>query len=308
MTFADPLFLVLLLLVPALAALAWWRARTGEAGLLFSDIRAASDVEPTIWARLGWLPTALGLAALALGIVALARPQARDVQRERFTEGIDIALVLDVSPSMEADDFQPNRFEAAKAVAAEFVDGRISDRIGLVVFAAEAYTQAPLTLDYDFLKQMLAEVQMGLLEQGTAIGTAIATAVNRLRDSEAESKVIILLTDGENNRGEIDPATAAEVAQALDVRIYTIGVGSDQGRIPGPFGSLFGGTAVPLDETVLRQIAQQTGGRYFRATDRDALRAIYEEIADLEKTELQERTFEEVEERYAWFLARLLGC
>ncbi|MEM8560227.1 MAG: VWA domain-containing protein, partial [Bacteroidota bacterium] len=207
MTFAHPWLLVLLLAVPLLA---WLGLRRTQAGLLFSETAAAEGVPPTPWARLAWLPGALLLAALALGIVALARPQERDVTREQFAEGIDIVLVLDISTSMKADDFYPNRFQAAKAVAAEFIDGRLSDRIGLVVFAAQAYTQAPLTLDYGFLKQMLTDVRMGVIEDGTAIGTAIATASARLRDADAASKVMVLLTDGQNNRGEIDPATAAE--------------------------------------------------------------------------------------------------
>ena len=300
MTFAHPGFLLLLLAVPLLGWAAWRRAQRRPAGLLFSSTAAAEGAPRSLWARLGWLPTALRLAALTLFVLAMARPQERNAVRETFAEGIDIALVLDISTSMRAEDFIPNRFEAAKAVAAEFIDGRQSDRIGLVVFAAQAYTQAPLTLDYDFLKAMLREVRMGQIEDGTAIGTALATGVDRLRDSEAASKVIILLTDGQNNRGEIDPATAAEVAEAIGVRVYAIGVGSTTGGRGGPFG--LGGPVGQVDEAVLQRVAQTTGGRYFRATDREALRAIYDEISELERTEIQERIYVDVDERYALFL------
>ncbi|MEO1074559.1 MAG: VWA domain-containing protein [Bacteroidota bacterium] len=302
MTFAYPWLLLLLLAVPVLA---WLGRRRATAGLLFSETTAAEGVPPTLWARLAWLPGALLLGALALGIVALARPQERDVTREQYAEGIDIVLVLDVSTSMKADDFYPNRFQAAKAVAAEFIDGRLSDRIGLVVFAAQAYTQAPLTLDYGFLKQMLAEVRMGVIEDGTAIGTAIATGTARLRDADTPSKVMVLLTDGQNNRGEIDPGTAAEVAEALGVKIYAIGVGSEMGgvvRQQAPFGGTRRVPALQVDEETLRAVAEKTGGRYFRARDAEALRQIYAEISELERTEIQERVYVDVDERYPLFL------
>ena len=251
------------------------------------------------------------LGALALGTVALARPQDRDVTVERSAEGIDIALVLDISTSMKTSDLgdpRNTRFDAAKRVAAEFIDGRVSDRIGLVVFAAQAYTQSPLTLDYPFLKEMLAGVEMGRIEDGTAIGTALATATARLQDADAKSRVAILLTDGQNNRGEVDPATAAEVAQAMGVRVYVIGLGSDGGaRRRGAFGGLIGGRAPELDEAVLESVAETTGGRYFRATDEAALRAIYAEISALERTPVQERQYVDVEERYAPWAAGALG-
>ena len=306
MSFANPAFLLLLLAVPFLAWWEWQRARRRSAGLLFSDTTAAAAIPPSPWLRLRWLPAALRIGALALGIVALARPQERDVVHERFAEGIDIMLVLDLSTSMKAEDFRPNRFEAAKEMAARFIDGRTSDRIGLTVFAAQAYTQAPLTLDYAFLKAMLRDVQMGLIEDGTAIGTALATATGRLRDSDASSKVIILLTDGQNNRGEIDPPTAAAVAEAMGVRLYTIGVGAEGrdafGRpIPDHLRRLLPQTA-QIDEDMLTAIAERTGGRYFRATDREALAAIYDEISTLERTEVQEVTYFDVDERYAAFL------
>ena len=306
MTFASPWWLLLLPGVAGLAVAAW-RRRGGAPGVRYSVASDAAALETTGWARVRWLPEALLLAALALGTVALARPQVRDASVERSTEGIDIVLALDVSTSMTAEDFVPNRFEAAKAVAAEFVRGRESDRIGLVVFAAQAYTQAPLTLDYPFLLTMLQEVRMGLIDDGTAIGTALATATARLRDSEAASKVVVLLTDGQNNRGQVDPQTAAEAAAALGVKVYAIGVGGDGfARAYGPFGGL--GPRAEVDETALRAVAETTGGRYFRATDAQALREIYGEISRLERTEIEETVLLDVEERYPLFLWPALLC
>ena len=306
MSFADPIFLLGLLAVPLLARAAWKQSRLTAPGLRYSATADAEALPKTLGTRLKGLPTVLSLLALTLSLTALARPQRHDVTVERTAEGIDIMLVLDVSTSMTAEDFYPNRFEAAKVVGADFIAGRVSDRIGLVVFAAQAYTQAPLTLDYPFLRRMLFEVRMGLIEDGTAIGTALATATARLRDSEAESKVIILLTDGQNNRGEIDPTTAAEVAEALGVKIYAIGVGGEGGRegggIFGPF------MQVPeVDEATLREVAGKTGGRYFRATDAEALRSIYDAISELERTEIEETSYVDVEERYQWFLWPAFG-
>ena len=308
MTFAHPLWLLALVAVPALAWRAW---RSGaRPGLRYSVADDAAAVGASGWARWRALPEGLALAALALAIVGMARPQERDATVERTTEGIDIVMALDVSTSMTAEDFVPNRFEAAKAVAAEFVRGRESDRIGLVVFAAQAYTQAPLTIDYPFLLTMLREVRMGLIEDGTAIGTAIATATARLRDSDAASKVVILLTDGQNNRGQIDPQTAAEAAAALDVKVYAIGVGGEGGRVRGrtPFGGTQLGPAPEVDESALRAVAEATGGRYFRATDAAALRQIYDAISELERTEIEETVLLDVEELYPWALWPALAC
>lgn len=306
MTFASPLFLVGLLAMPLLAWMAWKQARQSGPGLRYSATTDAQALPKSLGTRLKGLPTFLSLLALALALTALARPQRRDVTVERTAEGIDIILVLDVSTSMTAEDFYPNRFEAARVVASDFIEGRVSDRIGLVVFAAQAYTQAPLTLDYPFLRRMLFEVRMGLIEDGTAIGSALATATARLRESEAESKVIILLTDGQNNRGEIDPTTAAEVAQALGVKIYSIGVGGEGGSAGGGvFGPFM---LVPeVDEATLRQVAEKTGGRYFRATDADALHSIYDSISELERTEIEETSYIDIDERYQWFLWPALG-
>jgi Ca-activated chloride channel family protein len=310
MLFAQPWWLLLLALVPFVGLAAWWRGRK-QTGLQFSNTTPAQAAPASPWVRLRTLPVWLRMATLALSIVALARPQERNVVQERFAEGIDILMVLDTSTSMRAQDFQPNRFEAARAVGADFVRGRVSDRVGLVVFAAKAFTQAPLTLDYDFLLRMLNQVEMGTLEDGTAIGTALATAVNRLKDTEAQSKVIILLTDGQNNRGEISPETAAEVARTMGVRIYTIGVGK-HGNAPFIIDQPFGGSVrrmmpVEIDEQMMTKVAEMTSGRYFRATNNEALRAIYEEIGQLEKTRIEERRYTDYEERYGWFLGPAFG-
>ncbi len=305
MEFAHPQWLALLILVPLLGVWEWWQTRH-KAGLRFSNLASAKAAPRTLWTYLGGMPALLRMVALALGIVALARPQERNVTQERYAEGVDIVMVLDTSTSMRAQDFRPNRFEAARDVAAEFIRGRISDRIGLIVFAAKAYTQTPLTLDYPFLLRMLDEVEVGAIEDGTAIGTALATAVNRLKDTEAESKVIILLTDGQNNRGEVDPVTASEVAATLGVRIYAIGVGT-YGEAPFVIDRPFGGrqrqmVPVEIDEDMLRSVSSKTGGQYFRAINKQALRDIYEQIGELEKTKIETRIYTDYEERYALFL------
>ncbi len=310
MEFAHPEWLVLLVLVPLLGIWEWWRARR-KVGLRFSNVASAKAAPKTLWTYLGGLPTLLRMGALVLGILALARPQERNVTQERFAEGVDIMMVLDTSTSMRAQDFHPNRFEAARDVAAEFIRGRLSDRIGLIVFAAKAYTQTPLTLDYPFLLRMLTEVEVGAIEDGTAIGTALATAVNRLKDTEAESKVIILLTDGQNNRGEVDPVTASEVAATLGVRVYAIGVGT-YGEAPFIVDHPFAGrqrqmVPVEIDEDMLRSVATNTGGQYFRATNKQTLREIYAEIGELEKTKIETRIYTDYEERYAFFLWPAFG-
>lgn len=309
--FAQPEWLLLLALVPVAGAWEWWRGRRGVRGMQYSNVDAARAAPKSVWARLRALPAVLRVVVLVLGILALARPQERDVVEERFAEGVDIVLVLDTSSSMRAQDFRPNRFEAARDVAADFIQGRSSDRVGLVVFAGKAFTQAPLTLDYSFLLSMLEEVELGIIEDGTAIGTALAMSVNRLKETEATSKVVILLTDGQNNRGEIDPVTAAEVASAMNVRVYTIGVGT-HGQAPVVIDHPFTGRQVQMvdveiDEEMLRSVADKTGGQYFRATDKDKLREIYAEIAELEKTKIEELSYTSYKERFAFFLWPALG-
>jgi Ca-activated chloride channel family protein len=224
-----------------------------------------------------------------------------------LTQGIDIVMVMDVSSSMLAEDLEPNRLEAAKAVAADFVGGRRNDRIALVAFAGQAFTQAPLTLDYSVVQSLLGELQVGIIEDGTAVGMGLGTAVKRLQASDVESKVVILLTDGRSNRGEIGPVTAAQMAQALGVRVYAIGVGTrGEARVPVP--DPLGGTRlmpmrVDIDEPTLREIAELTGGQYFRATDNESLSSIYEEIDQLERTEIEVQNFTQYAERFPAILA-----
>lgn len=293
--FADPGYLALLVLVPLFV---WWYVRRQSrksATLRYSSLRSVRAAASPRSGR--WRNTLVALRALALCllIVAFARPQSGVTGENVLTQGIDIVLVVDLSSSMLAEDLKPNRIEAAKAVAADFVKGRRSDRIGLVVFAGEAYTQAPLTLDYDVITSLLGGLKVGLVEDGTAIGMGIATAVKRLENSDAESKVMIVLTDGRNNRGAIDPVTAAQAAQALGIKIYTIGAGST-GEAPYPvddprFGRRYVPIRVDIDEKTLRETAELTGGRYYRATDRESLAAIYDEIDDLETTEIEVEQF-----------------
>ncbi len=305
MDFAQPYWLLALLIVPGLIAWEWRRARR-RSGVRYSSVSALKDGPQSMASRLQWLPTALRIVAFSLCILALARPQKRDERTQVFAEGVDIMMVLDTSTSMRAQDFKPNRFEAAREVGSEFIRGRTSDRVGLVVFAAKAFTQAPLTLDYDFLQTMLTEVEVGVIEDGTAIGTALAMAVNRLKETDAKSKVVILLTDGQNNRGEIDPVTAAEVAEALGVRVYAIGVGA-RGAAPVVVDHPLIGRQrrmmpVEIDEDMLRSVASLTGGKYFRATNKEALREVYSEIGELEKTKIEELSYTRFDEKYARFL------
>ena len=306
MIFVNPEWLILLLVIPlATLGISLIRRKRYE-GMRFSDLRLIQSVPTTFWSRIRNAPMVLRVGALCLGVVALSRPQDPSTTHERFAEGVDIILILDTSTSMKAQDFRPNRFIAARDVATEFIRDRVSDRIGLVVFAAQAFTQVPLTLDYDFLIEMLDRVEVGMIEDGTAIGTALLTGVNRLKESEAKSKVVILLTDGQNNRGEIDPGTAAEAAAAMKVRVYTIGVGA-HGSAPfmadDPFyGQRMMQIPVEIDEEMLASVAEKTGGRYFRATNSGALREIYDEIGELEKTKIEEKIYTEYAELYPFFL------
>jgi len=257
-----------------------------------------------IWLR--HLLALLRVAVVALVIVVLARPQSSNQWEQVTTEGIDIVLCMDVSGSMRAMDFRPNRLEASKNVGIEFVNARQDDRFGLVVFAGESFTQCPMTTDRAVVVNFLKEINFGVIEDGTAIGMGLATAVNRIKESKAKSKVIILLTDGVNNRGDVGPVTAAEIAAGKDIRVYTIGVGS-RGTAPIQIQDMFGRTVtrdipVEIDEEVLRKIADTTGGIYFRATDNNKLREIYQEIDQLEKTRLDVKQFNKKKEEYFPFL------
>jgi Ca-activated chloride channel family protein len=234
-------------------------------------------------------------------IFVLARPQKTDKFQNSTTEGIDIILTLDISGSMLARDFKPDRLEASKNVATEFISGRPYDRIGLVVFSGESFTQCPLTTDHAVLINLMREIKSGMIEDGTALGNGLATAVNRIKDSKAKSKVIILLTDGVNNRGEIAPSTAADIAKTFGVRVYTIGVGT-QGTAPYPvqtvYGMQFQDMPVEIDEALLKDIASKTGGKYFRATDNNKLIQVYSEIDKLEKSKIDVRQFQRKEEKF----------
>ncbi|MHC4925462.1 MAG: vWA domain-containing protein [Planctomycetota bacterium] len=299
--FEDPGLLVLLAAIPLLF---WMKARSPRASapLRFS---AVDTVRASGEGVSRWLPRVPGLLralALAAVIFALARPQTGITSESILTEGIDIIMVMDVSSSMLAEDLEPNRLEAAKIVASDFVTGRRSDRIGLVAFAGAAYTQAPLTLDYGIIQSLLGELDVGMIEDGTAVGMGLATAVKRLQASAAESRVVILLTDGRSNRGEIGPATAAQMATALGVRVYTIGVGTEgTARVPVDdpnFGRRYVNMRVDIDEPTLREMAEDTGGRYFRATDNESLAAIYQEIDELETTEVEVENYTQYAERF----------
>ena len=253
----------------------------------------------------------LRLLVLICVIVALARPQSSSSWQNSTTEGIDIILALDVSTSMWAQDFKPDRLEAAKDVAAAFINGRRNDNIGLVEFAAEGFTLCPMTTDHVILLNQLKNVQCGVLEDGTAIGVGLATAINRIKDGQAKSKTIILLTDGSNNRGQVSPATAAEIAATYGIRVYTIGVGT-RGMAPYPARTPYGTIVtqqveVDIDENTLKQIAATTGGEYFRATDENALEKVFEEIDKLEKTKMSVKEFSKKEEEYlVWALAAFI--
>lgn len=309
MRFAHPWALSLLLLLPAL----WWiylrldRRKRGT--LRFSDVTHLKHLPRSAAMRLRHIVPALRLAVLALVIVGLARPQAGWREQEVTTEGIDILLALDVSNSMQAQDFRPNRLEAAKRVMADFIDGRKNDRIGCVIFAATSFSLCPLTLDYGVLKSFLERVDFGIIDgTRTAIGMGLANCVRQLNDSRAKSKVIILLTDGSNNAGRIDPFTAADMAKALDIRIYTIGVGSRGGALMpgGIFGTLRVARA-EFDERTLRRIAEITSGKFFHATDQRKLKEIFGEIDRMEKTEIKTKEYQYYDELMEWAVVPALA-
>lgn len=250
------------------------------------------------------VPFVLNAVASILLIIVLARPQSANRWKDTSAEGIDIMLTMDISGSMLAEDFKPNRLEAGKKIATEFIAGRTNDRIGLVVFSAESFTQCPVTTDHATLVNLLNAIRSGMIQDGTALGDGLATAVGRLKESTGKSKVVILLTDGVNNTGSVDPLTAGELARTFHIRVYTIGIGT-MGTAPypvqTPYGIQYQSFPVEIDEPVLRKIADLTGGKYFRATDNDKLRAIYQEIDQLEKTRVEVREYAKKEEEYALF-------
>jgi Ca-activated chloride channel family protein len=299
--FAEPLFLWFLVLIPAMIAFYVLKQQKASASVRVPGLQSFANAGTTFRHYLRHILFALRTVAIALLIIVLARPQKTDKFQDVSTEGIDIMLVQDISGSMLSRDFKPDRIQAAKNIATEFISGRPYDRIGLVVFSGESFTQCPLTTDHAVLINLLREIQSGMIEDGTAIGMGLATAVNRIKDSEAKSKVIILLTDGVNNRGEIAPATAAGIAKTFGIRVYTIGVGT-QGMAPypvqTPYGIQYQDMPVEIDEGILKEIAQTTGGKYFRATDNDKLQQVYKEIDKLEKSKIDVRQFSRKEEKY----------
>ena len=294
----------LLFLLPAVLVLAalpyWWKGRMGPVGMRYADTNLVSGSARSLRLRVMPFVPVLRFLALALVIVAAARPQVADAREVIRGEGVDIAVALDISGSMGQTDFAPHRLGAAKQIIAEFIEERQYDRIGLVVFSQEAFIQSPPTLDHDVLLRLLDDVhladQLGI-DDGTAIGSGMATAANMLKESDSESRLVTLLTDGVNNAGQLDPLTVATAAEALDIKLYTIGVGTSQPSSAG------GAEESPLDEETLREIADITKAKYYRATDTEGLRDIYAEINALEQSEVEVLVFTRYEELLAWFLA-----
>jgi Ca-activated chloride channel family protein len=308
--FENGWFLWFLLIIPLLVAHYIWRQGKANAPVKLSTAGFFAEGRKTFRHYLRHLLFALRVTAIALIIVVIARPQSVDRWQSSTTEGIDIILALDVSGSMLARDFSPDRLEASKNVATEFISGRPYDRMGLTVFSGESFTQCPLTTDHAVLINLLREVKSGIIEDGTAIGVGLATAINRIKDSDAISKVIILLTDGVNNRGSIDPMTAAEIAKTFGIRVYTIGVGSmgyADYPVQTPFGMRYQKMQVEIDEALLQKIAEMTGGHYFRAVDNTSLQKVYGEIDKLEKSKIETREHSRRDEVFmSWAFAALV--
>ena len=307
-TFAHPWLLLGLVAVPLMVAYYIWRYHKQEAAVQHSDIDVFTGIEKTLRVRLRWLPYALRTLAVGALVIALARPQSQLNRQQMKVEGIDIVMAMDISGSMLAEDFKPNRLEAAKRVASNFIEGRKRDRIGLVVFSGEAFTQVPLTIDHHILIKQLSSLKSGMIKDGTALGDGLATAINRIKESDAKSKVIILLTDGINNQGAVDPMSAAEIAALYNIRLYTIGVGT-QGLAPYPFRDPFGhvryqNVEVELDEQLLTHMAQSThDGHYFRATNKKSLQQIFDQIDQMEKSKIDVTQYAQSKDEYqGWLL------
>jgi Ca-activated chloride channel homolog len=308
MLFKNPVFLVFVPL--AVAALFLAHRIQRQAAFRFSSARIIPQTRQSWKAFLSGRMLFVRAACVTLALLALARPQSPVDDSRVETEGIDICLALDCSTSMLAEDFtlggkRQSRLEIVKEVVRDFIKGRDRDRIGIVAFAGRPYIVSPLTLDYGWLLQNLERVTTGMIEDGTAIGSGILTSVNRLKDTKAKSKVVVLMTDGRNNAGAIDPVTAAETAKALGIKIYTIGAGS-RGPVPYPMKDIFGQTVyqqieIDIDEDKLKSVAAMTGGQYFRATDTESLRTIYREIDQMEKSPIQDRGYQEYHELFGWF-------
>ena len=301
--FVNPEYFYLLLLIPLFIIWHFFKKQTIQSDLLFPDTRDFEQ-EKTLKNRLIYLPFILKLLSVFFLVFALARPQSTSSWEDTTTEGIDIVLSMDISGSMLAEDLKPNRLEASKNVALDFISKRVNDRIGLVVFSGESFTQCPLTTDHNVLINLFKDIKSGMIADGTAIGMGLATAVNRLKDSKAISRVIILLTDGVNNQGLVAPLTAAEIAQKFGIRVYTIGVGTE-GYAPYPFQTAFGiqyqDVEVQIDEKTLQDIATITDGKYFRATNNRSLKEIYEDINKLEKSKIETTEYHKRKEEFLPF-------
>ena len=303
--FAHPGFFWLLLIIPLMIVWYWYRNQKLYGTLGVSSIKGFSSSSKNAYRILRQYGIGLRSLALAALIIAMARPQSSLSWENSETEGIDIMIATDISGSMLSEDFTPNRLEAGKNIAAEFITNRPNDRIGLVVFSGESFTQCPLTIDHDVLINLLHDIKNGMIDDGTAIGMGLATAVNRLKDSEAKSKVVILLTDGVNNMGSIPPITAAEIAKQFNIRVYTVGLGTN-GSAPYPVrlpdGSVqYQQVPVQIDEATLTKIANITGGKYFRARNNDELEGIYKQIDKLEKVKIAVTQYHKKTERYVPF-------
>ena len=303
--FANPEYLYLLIIIPLLVVWYIFKNSASFAELYFPTFDPFKNLKKTSKQRFYHILIALRLLTVVLLIIALARPQSKHSKQDVNIEGIDIVMAYDISGSMLAEDFKPNRLEAARNVAINFINGRPNDRIGLVIFSGEAFTQCPLTTDHSVLKNLFLSVKSGIIEDGTAIGDGLATAVSRIKDSKAISKVIILLTDGVNNMGSVDPLSAADIAKLYGIRIYTIGVGTT-GYAPYPFQTPFGiqyqNMEVKIDEALLRQISKTTNGNYYRATTKTKLENIFKEIDKLEKTKLDVTEYHKKNEEFMYFV------
>lgn len=299
--FANPGYLYFLIIIPLLGAWYWYRHVKDHADIQVSETDGFGSTPRSLKQYLYFGLYAIRALAIGLLIIALARPQSSSSRRDVTIEGIDVVMALDVSGSMLAMDLQPDRLEAAKEVASEFIASRPNDRFGLVIFSGETFTQCPLTTDHDVIRNLFKDVKSGMIEDGTAIGDGLATSVNRLKESKAVSKVIILLTDGVNNMGSLDPLSSADIAKLYGIRIYTVGVGTE-GKAPYPVQTPFGVQTqyvdVQIDEALLQQVASQTDGKYFRATSNSKLREIYGEIDKLEKSKIDVTEFRKKKEEF----------
>lgn len=301
--FINPEYFYLLIIPVVYSIWYFFKRKKINSEILFSNLGSLNKTK-TLKNRLRDLPQIFKILAICLLIIALARPQSSTNWEESTTEGIDIVLSMDISGSMLAEDLKPNRLEASKDVAVDFISKRVNDRIGLVIFSGESFTQCPLTTDHNVLINLFKDVKSGMVEDGTAIGMGLATAVNRLKDSDAISKIIILLTDGVNNKGVVAPFTAAEIAKQFGIRVYTIGVGTE-GYAPYPFQTPFGvqyqDVEVQIDEETLQNIATVTDGKYFRATNNSKLKEIYKDIDKLEKSKIEVTEFHKRSEEFSNF-------